>query len=169
MSAGCDDIDDDDDDDARNCFSKFGWVSLEQKRLFARVSFEKNCSKWHVVPNRDANFRAGVLRMAKSLAWTYSLWKSSRERMLYLALSSWLFCSPIISIWKVSDTSDGYTLNRVANMSSSFWIFFTAWNLSCVNEFCTLTGIFRCNVRLLLLQGAKVYSVSLFQLSLPQP
>lgn len=63
MSAGSDD-----DDATRSCFFKFDSVSLEWKRLFARVSFEKTCSKWYVVPNRDANFRACLARMGKASA-----------------------------------------------------------------------------------------------------
>ena len=62
-----------DDDATRSWFSKFESVSLERKRVFARVSFEKNCSQRYVVPNRDANFRACLLRMGKSSARTYSL------------------------------------------------------------------------------------------------
>jgi hypothetical protein len=39
MLAGIDDV------ATRNCFSRFASVSLERSRLFAVVSFEKNCSQ----------------------------------------------------------------------------------------------------------------------------
>ena len=61
------------DDATPSWFSWFVSVSLEQNRVFARVSLEKNCSQQEVVPNTDANMSARLLRTGKCSALTYIL------------------------------------------------------------------------------------------------
>lgn len=93
-------------------FSRFGSVSLEQSEsLQELIKEKKNCSQQWVVPNRDANVSAWLLRIVKFIGiWIQFIYLEHRE------VVTCCFCSSINLCCRSSGTSAGSTCNGLANM-----------------------------------------------------